>query len=375
MAYGFGRRRSPLDALLSPLMYGRGLPFGGGGGQQIFQAMFVLNLLQEVAALRWRPPLTMALMAVNTASFFATGRVLPVLGPWTISSCGFDAQRASLLLRVLTVAAQGGSRRLRWGASRGAVVVVLASRELFRRVLVSQFMHVDTMHLYYNMTSMLWKGLQLEPELGRAGLGRLVAFSLATGPLFALSVSAAMARLGWGHSMRTTTVGFSGVLFTLKVVANASASRSTVLPFIGVVVPSRWATWIELLLIRVLVPGSSFVGHLGGILSGLTYLALQRALPGSTSGAGQHGNGSWQQRRPTRAGRGAGWQGGAAAAAATQSVTRAFHQMARQCEAAVGWCVLRLRQLLNPSPRRPPRFHGSGTTGRARTSAEPMDVD
>lgn len=225
MAYGRGfRRRSPLDALLSRGM--GAMPFVGG--HQIFQAMFFLNLLQEISSLRWRPPLTMALMAANTASFFATGRALPVLGQWSIPSCGFDAQRVSLLLRVLTVAAQGGSHRLRWGATRGVGVVALASRELFRRILVSQFMHVDTMHLYYNMTSMLWKGLQLEPELGWAGLGRLVAFSLATGPLFALSVSTVMARLGWGHSMRTTTVGFSGVLFTLKVVANASESqRST----------------------------------------------------------------------------------------------------------------------------------------------------
>jgi hypothetical protein len=40
------------------------------------------------------------------------------------------------------------------------------------------------------------------------------------------------------------------------VVVNDSASRRTRLPFIGLVVPSRWATWAELLLIKLLIPGA-----------------------------------------------------------------------------------------------------------------------
>ena len=39
----------------------------------------------------------------------------------------------------------------------------------------------------------------------------------------------------------------------------------------GLAVPARWAVWAELVLIHVLVPGASFIGHLAGILVGLAY--------------------------------------------------------------------------------------------------------
>ena len=77
---------------------------------QLFEAFALLNLAREIFGLSWRPPLTLGLLGLNAAAFFAKGRVLPLLGPWTVSSCGFDGQRAYLLVRVLAVAARGGSR-------------------------------------------------------------------------------------------------------------------------------------------------------------------------------------------------------------------------------------------------------------------------
>lgn len=35
--------------------------------------------------------------------------------------------------------------------------------------------------------------------------------------------------------------------------------------------PGKYAAWAELLLIHLLVPNASFIGHLAGILSGLIY--------------------------------------------------------------------------------------------------------
>ena len=40
----------------------------------------------------------------------------------------------------------------------------------------------------------------------------------------------------------------------------------------GIPVPSRWACWIELVVIQLLVPRASFTGHLAGILVGLAYV-------------------------------------------------------------------------------------------------------
>lgn len=36
--------------------------------------------------------------------------------------------------------------------------------------------------------------------------------------------------------------------------------------------PSRWACWIELVVIQLIVPRASFTGHLAGILVGLAYV-------------------------------------------------------------------------------------------------------
>lgn len=73
-------------------------------------------------------------------------------------------------------------------------------------------------------------------------------------------------------------VGFSGVLFAMKVVLNAWSDDFVYLH--GMVIPAKYAAWAELILIQVFIPGTSFLGHLGGILAGLVYLWLKRASNG-----------------------------------------------------------------------------------------------
>ena len=72
--------------------------------------------------------------------------------------------------------------------------------------------------------------------------------------------------------VRTCAVGFSGVIFALKVVTThlAPAGASYVM---GIPIPSRLAVWAELILISVLFPRVSFVGHLAGILVGLAFVS------------------------------------------------------------------------------------------------------
>lgn len=73
-------------------------------------------------------------------------------------------------------------------------------------------------------------------------------------------------------------VGFSGVLFAMKVVLNSQSENLT--NVFGLVVPARHAAWAELILIQMFVPGVSFLGHLGGILAGILYLKLKGAYSG-----------------------------------------------------------------------------------------------
>ncbi|MED6252810.1 hypothetical protein ATANTOWER_017387 [Ataeniobius toweri] len=65
-------------------------------------------------------------------------------------------------------------------------------------------------------------------------------------------------------------VGFSGVLFALKVLNN-HYHPGGVTYVMGLPVSNRYASWVELVLIHLTAPGTSFVGHLAGILVGLLY--------------------------------------------------------------------------------------------------------
>lgn len=73
-------------------------------------------------------------------------------------------------------------------------------------------------------------------------------------------------------------VGFSGVLFAMKVVLNSQIDYSNIH---GLIIPSRLAAWAELILIQMFVPDVSFIGHLGGILAGILYLKLKSSYSGS----------------------------------------------------------------------------------------------
>lgn len=39
----------------------------------------------------------------------------------------------------------------------------------------------------------------------------------------------------------------------------------------GFRVPTKYATWVELIAIHVLVPNASFMGHFAGVLAGILY--------------------------------------------------------------------------------------------------------
>lgn len=40
---------------------------------------------------------------------------------------------------------------------------------------------------------------------------------------------------------------------------------------LGIEIPGKYAAWVELIVIHMLVPNSSFMGHFAGILAGIIY--------------------------------------------------------------------------------------------------------
>ncbi|XP_076002718.1 rhomboid-related protein 4 [Genypterus blacodes] len=141
----------------------------------------------------------------------------------------------------------------------------------WQRLLLSPLHHVDDWHLYFNMVSFLWKGMRLERQLGGAWfVYLLVVFSLLTGVVY-LGLEAALTELTQDpfYSVQCA-VGFSGVLFALKVLSNHYHPGGTTY-VMGLSVSNRYASWVELVLIHVTAPGTSLIGHLAGILVGLLY--------------------------------------------------------------------------------------------------------
>lgn len=57
------------------------------------------------------------------------------------------------------------------------------------------------------------------------------------------------------------SIGFSGVIFALKVIVHHYDHQSIKMPI-----------WTELILIQLLAPNSSFIGHLSGILAGYVFI-------------------------------------------------------------------------------------------------------
>ncbi|GAB4816364.1 hypothetical protein N2152v2_003410 [Parachlorella kessleri] len=286
-----------------------GFPAGATGGftrsrqrdpfrdQQLLRLGLVL--VQQLMTMEKKPPVTVLLLLVNVLAYL---------------------QPAGLGLDFIPSIRQGCLNPS----------LVLKSWQWWR-LLWSPVLHADELHLFYNMSSLLWKGGQLEPRLGSLPFLRLCAeLALVSNTLY-VALAAALAA-HWpllGRAvMNQCAVGFSGVLFGLKVVLNHNSPGWS--EIYGVRLPTKYVCWAELVLAQLLVPGSSFWGHLCGILAGILHVRILSRVgpfaPGHTVAArrgyssgvygygGNYGSGSRGRNGSTgrRGGRnswGASWPG------------------------------------------------------------------
>lgn len=161
------------------------------------------------------------------------------------------------------------------------IVLSLANRGelLVNRIILSSLIHVDDIHLYYNMISLVWKGIHLEKRIGSAAYLKLVVYSLLCSHTLLVIMAFSLDQLAFSphiSGFHSCAVGFSAVLFSLKYVWNMqSAGTSNVA---GMSVPTQYAAWLELVLISVMSPNASFLGHLAGILAGVVYMRFVRGM-------------------------------------------------------------------------------------------------
>ncbi len=174
-----------------------------------------------------------------------------------------------------------GVREITSIRSNSILPLAILRRFEIRRLITAAFIHLDDMHIYYNMMSLLWKGVQLE---GRLGTPRFAALSLGlVAACHSLMVAIALffsKQLGSNDMMVTRTAGISGLLFAFKAILNMEANPNDIGEVHGFAVPIRYVAWAELLLIHIMVPNSSFAAHFCGLVVGLAYVFGRRALAG-----------------------------------------------------------------------------------------------
>nr|AIY60713.1 rhomboid protein Lonja_RBL14 [Lonicera japonica] len=220
----------------------------GRGGGRVWRGMLpvlALHAVSEYSRLDRKPPVTAGLIAANTLVYLRPNFLHTIIP--TIDEVCFNPY------------------------------LILKYKDL-KRFLLSPFYHMGEPHLVFNMMSLLWKGIQLETSMGAAEFASMIVALLGMSQGFTLLIAKSLLLFDYDTPYyRQYAVGFSGVLFAMKVVLDSQAEYSTAH---GLMVPARYAAWLELLLIQVLVPGVSFIGHLGGILAGLLYVRLKSSSSG-----------------------------------------------------------------------------------------------
>ncbi|PSC68502.1 rhomboid [Micractinium conductrix] len=199
--------------------------------------------------------------------------------------------------------------------------------ELYR-VLTSALTHASLLHLVLNMAAFVQMGASLERALGSLHFlwAQLLILGLGEGLYLAAAAVAHPAPAAlppWLDWWRQCAVGYSGVLFGLIMIEtrlSGAASRSVAGLFS---VPAAAYPWVLFVLLQVLVPHVSLLGHLTGLLVGQAYAqgwlrwaqpsgaacaAIERSAacascmaPGSSFVAHTGGSGAGESLLPTRA--------------------------------------------------------------------------
>ena len=210
--------------------------------------LLLLQLYQQIVQIPGpKPPITLGLMAVQILMFVA-----PLL-----TDVGFPHGFPSIHSSCL---------------SPHAIIF----KGQWQRLFVSAFLHADEHHLYYNMASLIWKGVKLEGSMSSLAYSSLLVELLVTSHSLVVISSYLLASFGPSEyrslPQSLCAVGFSAVLFGMKVVLNHSSPGWS--SIFGIPLPTRFLCWGELIVSSLLFPQASFLGHLCGILAGFIHIKL-----------------------------------------------------------------------------------------------------
>ncbi|KAH6929463.1 hypothetical protein HPB50_000280 [Hyalomma asiaticum] len=149
----------------------------------------------------------------------------------------------------------------------------------WRRIFYGAIEHMDSLHLYYNMVSFVWKGINLEEKVGTVQFVWIIFLLTALTGVLIVTLYYLLGTYVDAVFYRHCGIGFSGVIFALKVLNNVRyPGQSRSIFGIHVALPSGFIVWLEPLLLQLITGNGSFVGHLAGALAGMVYLGVLRPI-------------------------------------------------------------------------------------------------
>ena len=191
----------------------------------------VILLLAELSRTSHLPPVTFAVIILNVLIYFD---ILPIFT--------FSSQLQSVCISTYAILDQGD----------------------YLRLILAPLFHGDDMHLYYNMASFLYKGQILERLFGSPYFVILLSILTLSSSLTLVILGQVAASLFDNPEyLFTCAVGFSAVIFALKVITTHYTPDQAGSTVFGLLLPisTKYLVWIELLVIQMITPNVSFLGQ------------------------------------------------------------------------------------------------------------------
>ena len=144
---------------------------------------------------------------------------------------------------------------------------ILFTHEYYR-IFTSVFFHANFMHIGMNMLSAAAISSALEKKLGTLKLLYSIWLAiLFTSAIYIVVAYSAYSIFGYNTWMYQHSLGYSGILFHLSVLeSRLNPGPRNVFGLFSV--PSFAYPWVLLILLQLIMPNLSFLGHLAGIVNG-----------------------------------------------------------------------------------------------------------
>ena len=140
----------------------------------------------------------------------------------------------------------------------------------YSSIITSPFTHVSIMHILFNMMTLVQLGPILETQFGTSQFLILSGWAiLFTGIIYMFLEYVGYLITGSPEVLTTACVGYSGVLFSYALIETYHSNVDVRSVFGIFNVPAKLYPWVLLVLLSLLLPSISFLGHLSGILFGM----------------------------------------------------------------------------------------------------------